>query len=314
MIIMKKELKNLEEGKEEFLTDCKIRNLSENTIHNYDECFGYFLDFINNKFGKINIRQDMKKEIVDQYIIQMKDNGIKDTTINIRIRAIRCVLYYFMRNNYIEDFKIYEIKETSQGIELYTDDEIKKLLKKPNIKQCTFAEYRTWAIINFFIATGVRSRSLRNVRIEDLDFDNELIYIRVTKNRKLVIVPMGQAIKKVLLEYLRIRGGEAEDFLFCNLEGEQLTKNALNNLITKYNHKRGVMTTRIHSFRHYFAKQYIQNGGNVFKLQKILGHSSIQETQRYVDLFGSDLQVGFNEVSPLDNICSYKERIKMKVG
>ncbi len=62
MIIMKKELKNLEEGKEEFLTDCKIRNLSENTIHNYDECFGYFLDFINNKFGKINIRQDMKNQ------------------------------------------------------------------------------------------------------------------------------------------------------------------------------------------------------------------------------------------------------------
>ena len=93
-----------------------------------------------------------------------------------------------------------------------------------------------------------------------------------------------------------------------------MNKNALNNLIRKYNYKRGVQKTRIHAFRHYFAKQYIQNGGNVFKLQKILGHSSIQETQRYVDLFGNDLQVGFQEVSPLDNICKYKERIKMRVG
>ena len=48
MIVMKKELKNLEEGKEEFLTDCKIRNLSENTIHNYDECFGYFINFVKS--------------------------------------------------------------------------------------------------------------------------------------------------------------------------------------------------------------------------------------------------------------------------
>lgn len=129
----------------------------------------------------------------------MKDKEVKDTTINIRIRAIRYVLYYFMRNRYIDEFKISEIKETSQGIELYTDNEIKKLLKKPDIKKCTFAEYRIWVIVNFFVVTGVRSRSFRNVRIEDLDFDNELIYIRVTKNRKLVIIPMGKATKKVLL-------------------------------------------------------------------------------------------------------------------
>lgn len=74
-----------------------------------------------------------------------------------------------------------------------------------------------------------------------------------------------------------------------------------------------MQTTRIHSFRHYFAKKYIQNGGNSFKLQKILGHSSMEETQRYVDLFGNDLKVGFDIVSPLDNICEYKERIKMEV-
>ena len=46
---MKKELKSLEDGKDEFLTDCKIRNLSKNTIHNYDECFRNFIDFVNNK-------------------------------------------------------------------------------------------------------------------------------------------------------------------------------------------------------------------------------------------------------------------------
>ncbi|MBS5785147.1 MAG: hypothetical protein KIC87_02595 [Clostridium sp.] len=51
--------------------------------------------------------------------------------------------------------------------------------------------------------------------MEDLDFDNELIYIRVTKNRKLVIIPMGKAIKKVLLEYLRIRGGKQKTFYFA---------------------------------------------------------------------------------------------------
>lgn len=99
MIVMKKELKNLEEGKEEFLTDCKIRNLSENTIHNYDECFGYFINFVNSNSKKVNVRQDIKKEVLDKYIIQMKDNGIKDTTINIRIDMASQYEIIFDENN-----------------------------------------------------------------------------------------------------------------------------------------------------------------------------------------------------------------------
>lgn len=313
MIQMQKNLSSLEEGKKEFIVDCKIRNLSQATIKYYDESFDYFIKYIDEKYKNknLNIKNDINKDIISCYIIDMQNNKLKDTTINIRLRAIRCVLYYFMKCNYIEQFEITQIREDEQIPELYTDEEIKKLLKKPNLKTCTFAEYRTWGIINFFVATGVRSRSLRNVKIQDLDFDNDLIYIRTTKNRKLLVIPMGKAIKKVLFEYLKIRGGEPEDYLFCNLEGQQLTKNALNNIISKYNKKRGVSKTGIHLFRHYFAKNYIQNGGNALKLQKILGHSTLKETQRYVDLFGKDLQTDFDNFSPLDKICNYNERIKI---
>lgn len=213
MITMKKELKSLKEGKEEFLIDCKIRNLAESTIKNYSECFEYFIKFTNKKFNKIDIKKNINRELIDEYIIYLKNNKIKDSTINIRIRAIRCVLYYLMRNQYINEFKISEIKENNNAIVLYTDNEIRKLLKKPNTKKCTFAEYRTWVIINFFVATGVRSRSLRNIKIQDLDFENELIYIRVTKNRKLLVIPMGKAIKKVILEYLRFRKRKGSRFL-----------------------------------------------------------------------------------------------------
>ena len=176
-------------------------------IKQYDSNFSEsgFITYINNTFKDFNLKRDMKKSIVSGYIMEQKSSGLKDSTINIRIRAIRCVLYYLMRNEYINSFKISEIKENNSNIELYTDTEIQKLLKKPNMKKCSFAEYRTWVIINFLVATGVRSRSLRNIKIEDLDFENELIYVKVTKTRKTSIIPMGKTIKKILLEYLMIR-------------------------------------------------------------------------------------------------------------
>ena len=127
-----------------------------------------------------------------------------------------------MNNNYIDEFKINLIKENDKIPKLYTDDEVMRLLKKPNMKQCNFAEYRTWVIINFLVATGVRSRTLRNIKIKDLDLDNDLIYLNVTKNRKPLVIPMAKTLKKVLIEYLKIRGKENEDYLFCNLEGNQL--------------------------------------------------------------------------------------------
>lgn len=123
---------------------------------------------------------------------------------------------------------------------------------------------------------------------------------------------MSIAIKKILIEYLKVRSGNREDYVFCNLEGEKLTKSALSNIVIRYNKSRGVKKTGIHLFRHFFAKKYIQNGGNALRLQKILGHSTLKQTQRYVDLFGNDLKVDFNEVSPLDNLYGYKERIKLR--
>lgn len=312
MITMQNEIISLEKGFEEFITDCKIRNLSKYTIKYYNECFSHFMKFTNENYKDLDIKRDIKKQTIDKYIMYMRTKQLKDSSINIKLRGIRSILYYFMKNDYIEKFDIKLIKEDETIPNLYTDEEIKKLLKKPNLKTCNFAEYRTWAVVNFFIATGVRSRTLRNIKIQDLDFDNDLIYLTKMKARKTIIIPMSVSLKKILLEYLKIRKGNKESYLFCNLEGQQLTKDALSNIISKYNKKRGVTKTGIHLFRHYFAKNYIQNGGNALKLQKILGHSTLSQTQRYVDLFGQDLQKDFDKFNPLDQIFVNKQTIKMR--
>lgn len=312
MIEMRKPLISLDKGMEEFISYCKIKNLAQDSIDFYNDSFKYFLKFINSNFEKFDIHRDMKKGIIDKYILYMQEQNLKDSTINIKLRGIRCILYYFMENSYIVPFKIKTIKETNTLPTLYTDNEIKKLLKKPNMKKCNFAEYRTWAVINFFVATGVRSRTLRNIKIKDLDFQNELISLTTMKRRKPIIIPMSITLKKILIEYLRIRGNQPEDYLFCNLEGKQLTRYALSNIVSKYNRSRNVEKTGIHAFRHYFAKSYIQNGGSIVKLQKILCHSTISQTQKYVDLFSQDLQKDFEQYNPLDKLCMNNERIKMR--
>jgi len=65
---------------------------------------------------------------------------------------------------------------------------------------------------------------------------------------------------------------------------------------------RGVERTSVHLYRHTFAKLAVKNGIDPLRLQKLLGHSTLQMTQEYVNLYGTDLQKGFNDYSPLDSI------------
>jgi integrase/recombinase XerD len=85
--------------------------------------------------------------------------------------------------------------------------------------------------------------------------------------------------------------------LFVNELGEQMTRNSMQHAITRYNKKRGVNKTSIHAFRHTFAKHYITSGGDAFKLQRLLGHSTLDVTLNYVNLYGKDLKKGYEKHS-----------------
>ena len=64
-----------------------------------------------------------------------------------------------MNEGYMEHFKMKAIKVDKTHVETYTDDELMVLLKKPNIKKCTFLEYQSWVMTNFLFATGVRKEA-----------------------------------------------------------------------------------------------------------------------------------------------------------
>ncbi|EKN40109.1 phage integrase family protein [Clostridium botulinum CFSAN001627] len=97
-----------------------------------------------------------------------------------------------------------------------------------------------------------------NIKIQDLDFENDVMIFKHTKNRRGQIIPMSLSLKNVLLEYLQYRQFEnEEDWLFCNSYGEKMNETTLSGNLRAYNRRRGVMRTGIHRFRHTFAKKWI---------------------------------------------------------
>lgn len=298
--------KTFSQGCEEYLDNCKARNLREGTLKHYKDSSRQIMKYVN---GDMLIK-DMSHKTVDQFVREMRANPeINDMSLFTYSRDLKTLMYFFMKCGYLRNFKIQLAKADKQPIETYTDAELRELLKKPNLKHCFFTEYKSWVIVNFLLSTGVRQNSLVNIKIKDVDFENSIVHVNVTKNRKPLMIPLNHDIVKILQEYLRYRGGEKEDYLFCNAFGKQLVKSTLYHQMYEYNKSRGVEKTGLHRYRHTFAKKWVMMGGNVVTLQKILSHSSLQITQNYLNILVCDIQ---KEVEEFNILREFKrESIKM---
>lgn len=289
--------KTFEQGYSEFIGYCKARNLRPSTLKHYDNIIKYsWYKF----FYKDTVISDISLQTIYEYMNFCRALGNNDTTVNTNVRAIRAILYYFMKLGYIDSFQIVEPKYSPKPIETYTDSELRILLVKPKMNICRFSEYRNWVVCNFLLATGARLGTLAELQVKDLDFDNELIVYRHTKNRKRQVVPMSNKLKIILEEYIAFI--DKDGMLFPNTYGEPISKITLAHGLQYYNRRRGVMRTGVHRWRHTFAKKWILAGGDIFRLQKMLGHSSMEIVKNYVNMFTDDLQKDFDLFNPLETI------------
>lgn len=298
----------IEEAFELFIRKCKVKNLTDLSIESYRKKMVHFYEFIDSNSPLTDITADT----IDDYILWLREHTeANDITINSYLRSVRAFLYYCMECNYIPSFKITLIKAEKKIKETYSDDELVRLLQKPDTNSCTFSCFKTWVFENYLLATGNRISTALDVRICDINFDSGTITLCKTKNRKQQIIPLSNTLADILQEYLLIRGGEPTDYLFCNEYGQKAIERTYQQLVRRYNIKRNVNKTSCHLFRHTFAKNWIMAGGDMFRLQKVLGHSDLTVTKEYVQMFGQDLQMDFEKFNPLDNLTKQKGIIRM---
>ena len=293
---------------EDFILAKRAKGLRSKTL------FSYVCHF-KSVSKHLDVEQDIVnlcKSDLDKMVASMREAGLSANSINSYTKLMKSFLSWCNTEGITTlTIAIYRGEETVK--DTYTDQELEKLLKKPDTRKCGFCEYRDWVIVNFLLNSGSRAATVRAIQIRDVDLENGMVHYRHTKNHKAQVIPLCSDMVRILREYLRFRGGTDTDTLFCSDTGEPLTENALRKGIVRYNKSRGVQKTSIHLFRHTFARKYlIDCGGDAFTLQKILGHSTLEMTKHYCAVFNADIVKNYDNFSPLAQMCHKEERIKMK--
>jgi len=294
--------------------------LSENTIFLTRRAVGYFTIFLVNSGLSTEVGSIGVKEIRN-FILYLKEShrfenhpSIKNKTgkltghtINCYLRTIRAFWGWLLREGFVDSSPFNKIsipKPPKKIITPFTEEQIQRLIKK--IDTSTTAGIRNYAIILAFLDTGMRLGELIGLKITDIDFRNSTLKVfgKGAKERRL---PIGRRLMAALWKYGLSRPKPATgliDNFFLTQEGRSLTKNRVETIIKYLGRKAELQGVRCspHTFRHTFCIQFLRNGANLFTLQQMTGHSSLEVLRGYVALAESDLKKAHDKFSPADNM------------
>lgn len=205
-------------------------------------------------------------------------------------------------------------------VEPYTKDEIEKL-----IKACAYSREampydrkkfamkrptsnRDQALILTLLDSGIRAMELCMLKISDIEIKTGKIEIKHgviggAKGGKGRIVYLGKSSRRALWKYLAERedGSDPEAPVFLGIRGHALNPNSLRHLIVSIAERAEVSGAHPHRFRHTMAITYLRSGGDVFTLQSILGHGSLDMVRHYAAIAQVDAENAHRKASPVDN-------------
>jgi integrase/recombinase XerD len=161
------------------------------------------------------------------------------------------------------------------------------------------------ALILLLLDTGMRAGEAGRLDVCDVDLVNSEIFIqpygssmRKTKSRA---IPIGKSTQRALWKYLASRDDpQPDDPFFLGLTGKAIDNHTILQIVRKLGDKAGVKNCHPHRLRHTFAIEYLRNGGDIFTLQKILGHSSLEMVQHYLAVAKTDTTAAHKRASPAD--------------
>jgi site-specific recombinase XerD len=225
-------------------------------------------------------------------------------SIQTYIRALRAFFNWLYNEGYTDENRLAKLKPPkapTKVVEILSQEEIGKILS--SIDTNTASGARNYAVILLFLDSGLRCSELRNAGLKDVNLEGG--YLKVMgKGGKERIVPFGVLVQKALLRYSLHFRPEPFNLIvqnfFLTLDGRPLTKNSVKMLFQRLAKRTGVKRLHPHLCRHTFATNYLVNGGDVFSLQQILGHTTLEMVRRYVTLASAHVTVQHRRFSPMD--------------
>lgn len=277
------------------------KGYSENTIESYKRDLDKFLEYNKNTSIDNISNEDLKK-----YIKYLNDNGLNEKSIARNISSLKSFYKFLVISKYVssntsDSLYLPKIKKSLPST--LTEEEVISLL---DIELTDNFSYRNKAMLELLYATGLRVSELINLKLQDVDFSQDIIRT-FGKGSKERIIPIGDYAKEYLEKYIyeyrsSMLKKENNEYIFLNNHGKQMTRQGFFKIIKKIAKEKGInKELSPHTLRHSFASHLLKYGADLRTIQELLGHSDISTTQIYTHITNEELKQNYNEFHPHGN-------------
>jgi integrase/recombinase XerD len=280
------------------------RALSINTIAAYRNDVGQFLLFLRQR--RIPSVAMITADDTVAFIAMHRRGGVAQTTITRRLSSIRMFARFLCREGHCEhDFTATIDLGKPRSAKLPTTltvTEIERLLAAPNLN--TAEGLRDQAMLELMYGSGMRVSELVAMKVADIDMEANVVrpFGKGSKERQ---VPLGEVSRASLMKYLlearsRLMGNKPmTPYIFVTDRGVPMTRTHFWFLIKRYGAIAQITKTITpHTLRHSFATHLLSGGADVRAIQEMLGHASVETTQRYTRVDVSRLRKIYEQTHP----------------
>ena len=263
----------------EFLTEKRIQGCRGRTIEDYQLHVTYFF---RNYDREIDDYHSLCEKVKEYFSV----SNIAPATFNIRRAYLNSFFSYLVEEGVIPKNPIDFPKRKDEGKARNIPEEVlKKLLSLPDKK--AFSGLRDYCIMLLTLDTGIRPGEVLSLLPKDINLSSLEVIIRreIAKTKVTRTVPISSPTATHIQKLLRARLSTWNDTVpvFCSYEGKPMLETSWSHRLKGYSQKLGYSITP-YSLRHSFALLYLRNGGNVFTLQRTMGHADLNMTKRYLAL------------------------------
>lgn len=275
---------------EAYFIAAHARQLSAHTLADYDNTFRRFEEFL----GRDPALCDIRPADVRAFLSSRNDLSAKTLRIHTGLSA---PWIWAHKEGFVPQQIVRAVdppRPEEREIVPYTEQEIRAMLaacdqsrsyERSGKRRCNNSRptaARDKAIVAFLLHTGVRGSELCNLSVRDVRLANQQALV-MGKGSKERLVEFSPNAATHLWRYLATRDQPADhQSFFVSLDGQSLSRYALRRLICGIGDRAGVPNANVHRFRHTFAIQFLRNQGNIFALERVLGHSTLDMVNRYL--------------------------------
>ena len=295
-------MEKLEKLIDEFLTYLRIdKGYSENTINSYKIDLEKFLNFNKN----INI-DTISNDDLKKYVKHLKEEKLNEKSISRNISCLKSFYKFLVIQKYVSknpSDAIFIPKVKKSLPKILTEEEVLSLL---DVDLTDNYSYRNKAMLELIYATGLRVSELVNLKLEDIDLNQDIVRT-MGKGSKERIIPIGDYAKEYLEKYLyEYRGTMLKknnnEYIFLNNHGKKMSRQGFFKIIKQIAKEKGIKTDLSpHTLRHSFASHLLKYGADLRTIQELLGHSDISTTQIYTHITNEELKKNYKDFHPHGN-------------